>query len=78
MSNKVQLSKDGKSIEFKQSETLPATAKKFRRSPDIDGFYRFVYENNLQKEAYTILESIAARRKTEKKKAEKAEKKKKK
>lgn len=74
MSNKVQLSKDGKSIEFKQSETLPATAKKFRRSPDIDGFYRFVYENNLQKEAYTILESISTRRKA----AKKLEKKKKK
>ena len=37
--------------------------KKFRQSPEIEGFYRFVFENDLQSEAYDILDRIVERRK---------------
>ncbi len=49
MAEKVKLSKDGSSIDFVQSDSLPTSLKKFRQSPEIEGFYRFVFENDLQK-----------------------------
>lgn len=70
-SEKVKLSKDGSSIDFVQSESLPTSLKKFRQSPEIEGFYRFIFENDLQKEAFDILERIIQGRKA-KKAAEKA------
>lgn len=74
---KVKLSKDGNSIDFVQSDNLPSSIKKFRRSPEIEGFYRFVYENLLQREAFEIINRIyiekkvaqAAKKKSSKKKA---------
>lgn len=72
MADKVKLSKDGSSIDFVQSESIPTSVKKFRQSPEIEGFYRFIYENDLQKEAYEILERIVNARKA-KKKSEKLE-----
>ena len=63
---KVKLSKDGSSIDFSQSESLPTSLKKFRRSPEIEGFYRFVYENLLQREAFGIVNKIYIERKLEK------------
>lgn len=72
MAEKVKLSKDGNSIDFVQSESIPTSVKKFRQSPEIEGFYRFIFENDLQKETYEILERIVNERKA-KKKAEKAE-----
>lgn len=65
MANKVKLSEDGSSIDFVQSDTLPSSIKKFRQSPEIEGFYRFIYENDLQREAYEILDKIILRRKNE-------------
>lgn len=62
MAAKVKLSKDGTNIDFSTSDTIPASIKKFRKSPEIEGFYRFVYENDLQKEAYQILSRISVRR----------------
>ena len=50
MAEKVKLSKDGSSIDFVQSESIPTSVKKFRQSPEIEGFYRFIFENDLQKE----------------------------
>lgn len=72
MAEKVKLSKDGNSIDFVQSESIPTSVKKFRQSPEIEGFYRFIFENDLQKETYEILERIIQGRKA-KRKAEKAE-----
>jgi len=63
MAEKVKLSEDGSSIDFVQSDSLPTSMKKFRQSPEIEGFYRFVYENDLQREAFDILEKIVRRRK---------------
>ncbi len=77
---KVKLSKDGSSIDFVQSENIPTSMKKFRRSPEIEGFYRFVYENLLQREAFEIVNRIYVQRKQEAsalKKAARASKKKK-
>ncbi|MGE3759298.1 MAG: hypothetical protein AB7H97_16150 [Pseudobdellovibrionaceae bacterium] len=66
---KVKLSKDGSSIDFTASESIPTSMKKFRQSPEIEGFYRFIYENDLQKEALEILEKIILQRKAAKKSA---------
>ncbi|HRK07138.1 MAG TPA: hypothetical protein PLZ57_05165 [Pseudobdellovibrionaceae bacterium] len=71
-SEKVQLSKDGSSISFVQSDSLPTSTKKFRQSPEIEGFYRFVYENDLRVEAYQILSRILIRRKFEREEAARA------
>lgn len=77
MAGKVKLSEDGSSIDFQTSDNLPASGKKFRQSPEIEGFYRFVYENDLQNEAFEILEQIIANRKAEKAAKKAAAKKKK-
>ncbi len=66
MADKVKLSKDGSSIDFVQSEGIPTSIKKFRQSPEIEGFYRFIFENDLQKEAYDILDQIITTRKLKK------------
>lgn len=66
MSEKVKLSKDGSSIDFVQSDNIPTSLKKFRQSPEIEGFYRFIFENDLQKEAYEILDRIINGRKAKK------------
>ena len=63
MAEKVKLSEDGSSIDFVQSDSLPSSMKKFRQSPEIEGFYRFVFENDLQAEAFEILDQIVERRK---------------
>jgi hypothetical protein len=69
VADKVKLSEDGSSIDFVQSDSLPTSTKKFRQSPEIEGFYRFVYENDLQHEAYQILDGIIQRRKALRQKA---------
>jgi len=66
VAEKVKLSEDGSSIDFVTSDSLPTSVKKFRQSPEIEGFYRFVYENDLQREAYEILDAIIQRRKAAK------------
>jgi hypothetical protein len=67
VAEKVKLSKDGHSIDFVQTDNIPTSMKKFRHSPEIEGFYRFIYENDLQKEAFEILEKIVNQRKVAKK-----------
>lgn len=63
---KVKISKDGKSINFVQSEQLPTSAKKFRQSPELEGFYRFIYENDLRKEAFEVIDRLLLARKAAK------------
>jgi len=72
--SRVKLSKDG-SINFTPSDQLPASMKKFRQSPEIEGFYRFIYENDLRKEALEILEILIQRRKEKKSQKSKPSKK---
>jgi hypothetical protein len=71
MAEKVKLSKDGTSIDFVQTDNIPTSLKKFRQSPEIEGFYRFVFENDLQKEAYEIMDRIIVARKLKKSSAAK-------
>lgn len=66
MADKVKLSKDGNSIDFIVTENIPASVKKFRHSPEIEGLYRFIFENDLQKEAFEILDRIVGVRKAKK------------
>lgn len=66
MADKVKLSKDGTSIDFIVSENIPASVKKFRHSSEIEGLYRFIFENDLQKEAFEILDRIVGARKAKK------------
>gem|GEM_PF-4732270 len=44
--------------------SLPSSMKKFRQSPEIEGFYRFIYENDLRTEAFEIIDKIAQTRKS--------------
>ncbi len=53
---KVKISKDGTSINFVTQEQLPASPKKFRQSPELEGFYRFLHENDLRKEALEVID----------------------
>lgn len=64
---RVKVSSDG-NIDFVAGEAMPSTVKKFRQSPEIEGFYRFIYENDLRTEAYDILNQIIDRRKASGKK----------
>lgn len=41
---------------------IPASVKKFRQSPEIEGFYRFIYENDLRTEAFEIIDAIGQKR----------------
>ncbi|MBC86867.1 MAG: hypothetical protein CL677_06770 [Bdellovibrionaceae bacterium] len=66
MSGKVKVSQDG-SISFSTTENIPSSPKKFRKSPEIAAFYKFVFEHDLQKEAYEIVHSHWVERKHEKK-----------
>ena len=54
-----------------KENSLPASIKKFRQSPEIEGFYRFIYENDLRVESHEVLTKISLRRKEEKKNAKK-------
>lgn len=71
---KVKISKDGTSINFVAQEQLPASPKKFRQSPELEGFYRFLHENDLRKEALEVIDRLAMARKAVKQAEKLAEK----
>lgn len=58
---KVKVSNDG-TIDFKTGESIPTTPKRFRQSPEIEAFYRFVHENDLREEALKVLNLIREER----------------
>lgn len=63
---KVKVNSDG-NIDFTMGE-VPTSLKKFRQSPEIEGFYRFIYENELRVEALEIIDKLLAARKDKNKK----------
>lgn len=65
-SKKVKVNSDG-NIDFTVGE-VPTSLKKFRQSPEIEGFYRFIYENELRIEALDIIDKILVVRKDKSKK----------
>jgi hypothetical protein len=44
------------------------TIKNFRKSPEVENFYRFICENDLRREACMVLERITAKLGPKKKK----------
>jgi hypothetical protein len=63
---RVKISADGSSIDFVASDSLPLSPKKFRESPELEGFYRFIYENDLRRESLQIIDRIYLARKAKK------------
>lgn len=51
-----------KSANDPEIPAIPASLKKFRQSPEIEGFYRFIYENDLRTEAFAIIDDIGQKR----------------
>lgn len=45
------------------ADALPSSFKKFRRVPEVEAFYRFIYENDLRKEGKVIIDKILMKRK---------------
>ena len=54
--------KKAKSKSDSGEPSIPASLKKFRQSPEIEGFYRFIYENDLRTEAFEIVDKISQAR----------------
>ncbi len=48
------------------AEQLPSSFKKFRQLPEMEAFYRFIYENDLRKEGKAIIDRVLMSRKAEK------------
>lgn len=44
------------------AETAAGSLKNFRHHPDIENFYRFIYENDLRYEALEIIDAMALQR----------------
>ena len=61
--------KKSKRNEVEDLSHLPPSLKKFRQSPEIEGFYRFIYENDLRVETFEIIDRISQKRKAGKKKS---------
>jgi len=49
------------------ADTAASTLKNFRHHPDIENFYRFIYENDLRYEALEIIDVIAVQREAHRK-----------
>lgn len=48
------------------SEVPTGSIKNFRQHPDIENFYRFIFENNLRSEALEIIDGMISQRATKK------------
>ncbi len=46
------------------ADSAASSLKNFRHHPDIENFYRFIYENDLRYEALEIIDLIATQRET--------------
>ncbi len=44
------------------SSEMSASFKNFRNHPDMENFYRFIYENDLRHEALQIIDELAAKK----------------
>ena len=60
----IKFSEEKDTIEFNKEESpLPVAIKKFRKSPELKSFYKFIYENDLRKESFQAINSIFKSRK---------------
>lgn len=51
-----------------EENTSPMTPKNFRNHPDMENFFRFIYENDLRHEALQIIDEIIVERQARRKK----------
>lgn len=52
----------------KEESSSPMTPKNFRNHPDMENFFRFIYENDLRLEALHIIDEIIVQRANRRKK----------
>lgn len=55
-----------------ESNASPMTPKNFRNHPDMENFFRFIYENDLRLEALQIIDEIIVERQARRKKGSSA------
>ena len=55
--------KTAKNTDATVTDALPSSFKKFRRIPEVESFYRFIFENDLRKEGKVIIDKILLKRK---------------
>ncbi len=51
-------SKSKNKIECEEMGEPPTTIKKFRQSPELKAMYKFIYENNIRREFFQILNNL--------------------
>lgn len=52
----------------REEPSTPMTPKNFRNHPDMENFFRFIYENDLRIEALHIIDEIIVQRQARRKK----------
>ena len=63
---KLNFQKSDKKEKNKKVSEAHVLLKNFRHQPDIEGFYRFIHENNLRFEAVQIIDDFLKRKKSKK------------
>ena len=60
----IQFSEEKGTIAFNKEESpVPVAIKKFRKSPELKSFYKFIHDNDLRKEAFQTINNIFKSRK---------------
>lgn len=59
--NKIEPAVPGKS-DIAEPTSTGGAPKNFRTHPDIENFFRFIYENDLREEALIIMDDVTAQR----------------
>ena len=63
----IKFSEEKGAIEFNKEECpVPVTIKKFRKSPELKSLYKLIYENDLRKETFQIINNLFKSRKNTK------------
>ncbi|MGE4234253.1 MAG: hypothetical protein AB7F43_13065 [Bacteriovoracia bacterium] len=57
-----------KSVGQTEEAQIPLTPKNFRNQPDMESFFRFIYENDLRLEALQIIDEVLTVRRAKRKK----------
>ena len=63
----IKFSEEKGTIEFnKEESSVPIAIKKFRKSPELKSLYKFIYENDIRKEAFLVINNLFKSRKNTK------------
>ena len=63
----IKFSEEKGTIEFNKEDSVPIAIKKFRKSPELKSLYKFIYENDLRKDAFLVINNLFKSRKNTKK-----------